>query len=91
MPEKLASVIGMVGLLAMTKPNNVENINWRAFGLLIAFLIPLMGGIFGVGVMMGNLSDIPEELKAIYLEIKEIKSEVSDIKGDIRELKAKSE
>ena len=91
MPEKLISVIGMVGLLAMTKPNSVENINWRAFGLLIAILIPLMGGLFGMGVMMGNLSDIPDELKTILLEMKEMRLEVSGIKEDVAVLKAKSE
>ena len=75
----------------MTKPNGVENVNWKAFGLLIALLIPVMGGLFSMGFMMGDLNDIPDELKAIHQEVAQVRVEMAALSQDVAALKAKSE
>lgn len=41
------------------------DVNWKAFGVLVAILVPLISAVAVVGIFAGGMTNVPEDLRLI--------------------------
>jgi len=67
-PEKIAAVLSLKSLMVFCGGMIVAGdgeVNWKAFGLLVAVLIPLMGAVAMGGIFAGGMANVPSDIKEI--------------------------